>query len=403
MKFTILCLFLMAISAIPAFAQDGSGGQNAIMKPVFKVGDMVVSPKSTNGKPGRIESINGNAAKVRYGSGKYEFFLELLDNLITPQAAATQREAERQDEEQKPLRAQFKAETQQFDTLVANLVHAYNAKYSQREITMEDKPAIFEQWNKDLEVLAAVCKKYPNMTNAAYTSEPPYDTDFRNHPADWCKLAEQRAAVIMKTRLTGYDHYAAIEINSLVIGVTRTIENAAGYVDDEMQMMLYDRAAWETKYLGATKKRYTSAGVKMPLEILKPLDEKSAALKAQIDRDAPTRSWTPLKLSDPALEALARKDIVADFPGAKVFKTGMTYASWEARDHKTYVGSDSNFRYYRITPGAYRFRRGLALIQMPNRPFCQIREFQVTQYKAGGGYGPSKAGVASTGIFVKCP
>ena len=132
------------------------------VKPTFKIGDMVVSPKSPKGAPGRIESFNGNFAKIRYGSGKYEFFNDSLDNLMTPQEAAAQREFEWQDEAQKPLRAQFEDETRQFLTLVLNLAHAYNPKYSQREITLDDKPATFEQWRKDLETLAAVCQKYPN-------------------------------------------------------------------------------------------------------------------------------------------------------------------------------------------------------------------------------------------------
>ncbi|MCY7345936.1 MAG: hypothetical protein LH614_06905 [Pyrinomonadaceae bacterium] len=368
-------------------------------KPTFKTGDTVVSPKSPNGAPGRIESFLGSFAKIRFGSGKYDFVNDLLENLMTPQEAAAQREFERQDEAQKPLRAQFEDETRQFLTLVRNLAHAYNPKYSQREITSDDRPATFERWRKELEALAAVCQKYPNMTNPAFASKPPYDTAIDKHPADWCKLAEQRTAVITKTRLTGYDFYAAAEVESFVRYIDEAIANPEGSVNDEMQMLLFERAAWEQKHLQTTSKRYAGAGVKMPPEIIKPLDAKVAELKAKIEKEAPTRSWTQPNFKDAALEASARSRYAANVPGTKVFKTGMTYTTWVARDDKSYIGDGI----YRITPGAYRFKLGLALIQIPNRPFCQIRDFQVTQHRAGAGYGAAKASVGSTGIFVKCP
>ncbi len=72
-------------------------------------------------------------------------------------------------------------------------------------------------------------------------------------------------------------------------------------------------------------------------------------------------------------------------------------------DKTSLIGSDSTWKYYKITPGAYRYKLGLALIKMPNRPMCQIRGFQLTQHKAGAGFGAAKASVAEAGIFVKCP
>lgn len=368
-------------------------------KPTFRVGDKVFK----DGQPGVIEAIERNGFKVRYGSGKYDFKYERAEDLMSPQAAAENKERERQDQAQKPLRAQFRDETQQFDNLIYKLANAYNPKYGQTEITIDDNPATFAKWQKDLEALAAICQKYPNMTNSASSSEPPYDTNIRDHPADWCRIAEQRTALIKKTRLTGYAHYAAIDIKGFVQDIDEAMKSADGSVSDEVQMMLFERAAWEQKNLQTTRKRFASVGETIPPEVLKPLDEKVAELKAKIEQDALNRSWTQPNFKDVALEALGRREIPTDFPGAKVFKTGMTYTTWEARDTTTYVGSDSKFRFYRITPGAYRYKRGLVLVQLPNRPFCQIREFQVTQYKAGAGYGAAKASGSLAGIFVKCP
>jgi len=48
-------------------------------------------------------------------------------------------------------------------------------------------------------------------------------------------------------------------------------------------------------------------------------------------------------------------------------------------------------------------RISIALVKMPNSSFCQIREFQVRQQKAGAGFGAAKASLGGAGIFVKCP
>lgn len=141
----------------------------------------------------------------------------------------------------------------------------------------------------------------------------------------------------------------------------------------------------------------------MSLEVLKPLDEFVARMMGKIESDAATREWEKPDFTDAALEALGKRKIAAEFPGAKVLKTGMTSTTWAVRDSATFIGSDKNFRFYRITPGAYRYKEGLVLVQLPNRPFCQVRAFQVIQYKSGAGYGAAKAVGSDTGLFVKCP
>ena len=141
----------------------------------------------------------------------------------------------------------------------------------------------------------------------------------------------------------------------------------------------------------------------MSPEVLKPLEEYAAAKKEKIESDAEQREWEKPHAADAAMEALAKRRFAADFPGAQVLKTGMTFATWKEMDTKSLAGTAGNWRFYKITPGAYRYKMGLALVKMPNRPLCQIREFQVTQQKAGAGFGAAKASLAGAGIFVKCP
>ncbi len=364
-------------------------------KPTFRVGDRVFK----DGKPGVIETIEKNGFKVRFGAGKYDWSYATADNLMTPQQAAEEQERAQQEKIQKPLRAQFMDEAQAFSAPVYKLAPIFDPKYQYigTGITQENKT--YEAWRKDLESLDAVCRKYPNMTNPVMDSI--YQGDVKFFPADWCKIAAQRSEIFQKTKRTVGDKFAETEIHSWKLKINEAMDDPNGNVTDEVQTLLYDRAAWDQKHLAAMNKHYLDAGGVSP-ELFKPLDEKVAELKAKIEQDALNRSWTQPNYKDAALEALGRREVPTDFPGAKVFKTGMTYTTWEVRDTTTYVGSDSKFRFYRITPGAYRYKRGLVLVQLPNRPFCQIREFQITQYKAGAGYGAAKASGSLAGIFVKC-
>jgi hypothetical protein len=370
-------------------------------KETFRVGDTVVSPSAPKGSEGRIESINGNSAKIRFGPGKYDFVYDLLENLKSPRAAAVEREGEQQELRMKPIRAQFEDEARPFSVLVKTLAHAYDPKFRQEAGAIADKPATYEKWRKDLDSLHAICQKYPNLTN-----RPGADADnISQNAADWCKLAEQRTSVINKMKATVGGHYAGATVQSWTNKINSAMRDRNGSIKDDLQMLLYDRAAWEQKELQNIKKTYADAGESVPPNLFAGLDEKVNELKAQIERDAPTRSWTQPPYTDAALEGMARRAYPAQSPGVKVFKTGMTFTTWKAMDDTSLVGSGTDYKLYRTTKGAYRYKLGLALVKLPNQPFCQIRDFQVQQDKAGAGYSAARLHLplGYTGIFVKCP
>jgi preprotein translocase subunit YajC len=361
----------------------------------FSVGDMV---EDENGKQYRIESINGNTAKLRFGPGRYNVRDELLENLMSVKMAAAKRERENAG---KIIRAQFEDEARPYAVLVRSLAHAYDPKFRQEAVAITDKPATYEKWRKDLESLSAICQKYPTLTN-----RPGAEADnISQNPADWCKLAEQRTAVLKKMNTTLGEHYAGTEVHSWTLKIDQTIRNRSGHVKDDVQMLLYDRAAWEQKELPNVRKKYADAGESVPPNLFASLDEKVNELKALIERDAPTRSWTQPPYTDAALEGMARRAYPAQSPGVKVYKTGMTFTTWKAMDDTSLVGSGTDYKLYRTTKGAYRYKLGLALVKLPNQPFCQIRDFQVQQDKAGAGYSAARLHLplGYTGIFVKCP
>ncbi len=366
-------------------------------KPTFRVGDKVFK----DGKQGVIEAVEGNGFKVRIGPGKYDFVLALAEQLMTPQQGAMEQEREQQEKAQKPIRAQFMDEAKPFIGTILKLAPVFNPKYyaGGTGITQENKS--YEAWRKDLEGLDAVCQKFQNMTNPVMASY--YQQDVKFFPADWCSMAAQRAELLQKTKRTVGDKLADIDIRSLMIDVGQSLNDEQGYVNDKVQTFLFERAAWEQSLLPAMRKYYLDPNAAFPTELLKPHDAKIAELKGKIEQDAQTKSWTEPKSKDAASEAAARRKFAAEFPGAKVLKTGMTDSNWAVMDSKTEIAStNTGWRLYRVNKGAYRYRSGRALIKLPNQPYCQIREFEVTQYKSGAGYGAAQPWVADTGRFVKC-
>lgn len=367
-------------------------------KPTFRVGDKVFK----DGQAGVIEAVEGNGFKVRVGPGKYAFVLALAEQLVTQQQGIEAQENERQEKAQKPIRAQFMDEAKPFIGTILKLAPVFNTKYYAGGTGFSQENKIYEAWRKDLEGLDAVCQKFTNMTNppdmASY-----YQGDIKLFPADWCSMAAQRTELLQKTKKTIGDLSAKSEIDRVIIDINEALNSEQGYVNDKVQTLLFDRAAWESKILPSMRKYYLDSNATISPEIIKPLDEKAAELKSQIEQDAQTKSWTAPKSQDAASEAAARRKFSATFPGVKVLKTGMTDSSWLVQDSKTEIAStNTGWRLYRVNKGAYRYRSGRALIQLPNQPYCQIREFEVTQYKAGAGYGAAQPWVADTGRFVKC-
>ena len=367
----------------------------------LRVGDMVIDlEKRRNLQPIqqlRIDSISGDSAVVRYGNGNYNIYTTKLENLLSLKTWERMQDDENQ---QKILRAEFADEAEPYMTTVKILANAYNPQFYDHGDSYTGNAANQEAWRKDLEALAAVCRKYPNITNGNSQALQ----SIEEFPADVCKLAEQRVSVIQKTKNKLGDMSADQEVRRWAMKLDEAANNSEGLITDELQMLLYNRAAWEQKYLKNLKKTYTERGAQMSPEVLKPLDEYAAGIKAKIESDAAGREWEKPRTADAALEALAKRRVAADYPGGQVLKIGLDGANWSVRDGRENIGSNSNgTQYYLKIKGAYRIKTGRALVRLPNQPLCQIREFQVTQSKAGAGFGASNASIAGAGIFVKCP
>lgn len=388
MKHIFLLAMLFALTTFSAFAQE-----------TFRVGDTV---GHVDGRIGKILSIYQNpsspepAAKVQWGNDKYSLSYIAVKDLMTPQTAALKRQQIQQDEAQTPLRNKFDEEAYPYRATIFAIAQAYNPTFGIQGGMSDDA-----KMQKDLEDLNALCQNYRNMTNPP-KADPRVVKD---NPADWCKIAENPPAMMKKVRVwvAGMNTKQALE--SLMLKLDQTMKDPDGYVKDNVQMMLYNRAEWERTELKEFTKQYAAIGEAIPADVMKSFNEKAAELKAQIERSAPTRSWEQPQYTDAALEAMIKKAFSAEYLGAKVFKTGMTYTTWKAVDDTSLVGSGTGYKIYRTTKGAYRYKLGLALVKLPNQPFCQIREFEFIQNKAGAGYAATKLSrpLGYTGIFVQCP
>ncbi|MGI8786347.1 MAG: hypothetical protein ACR2HG_01115 [Pyrinomonadaceae bacterium] len=301
------------------------------------------------------------------------------------------------EDAQNRMREQFAQETARFWKTLEVAAGAYDPKYA-HAVSFTASAAGYEEMREDLDGLYAVCQKYPNLTNGAEARPD----DIRDNPVEMCKIAEQREETIEKIKVMVAGHRGNQNSTRWINKINEAMRQPNGRVKDELQTLLFDRPAWEQKEMAGFKKRYEVRGT--PPEFI-PLFKKADEFKAQITRDAQNRSWTPPPYSDAALEALVKRSYAEQFPGIKIYKIGMTFTTWKSMDDTSLIDIGSDYKLYKTTFGAYRYKLGLTLVKLPNQPLCQIRDFQVQQNKAGAGYSAAKVSLPMgySGIFVKCP
>lgn len=367
----------------------------------FRVGDTVVDRSDPN-RQLKIDSISGDSAVVRYGIGRYNVRTEKLENLMS---LKTRDRKQTEENEGKLIRAQFEDEAKPFMNTIQLIAPSFNPKIIQQGGSFNPTPATYEAWRKDLASLAAICQKYPNVTNTPFADDPVYSHSVAYRHADWCEMARQRDTLIkgfLKDVGSDQTKYA---VNSVQILLNEAERDSDGYIGDELQTVLFDRAAWmRKKDLQQYKTQYGLTDAEIETKVFTPLAGKLGELKSKIESDGSNLAATLPKISDAALEGVVKRRIAADYPGGQVLKIGLDSANWSVRDGKENIGSNSNgTQYYLRIKGAYRIRTGRALVRLPNQPFCQIRSIELIQGKKGAGFEAAWARVETRGKFVKCP
>jgi len=375
--------------------------QNTNPTETFRVGDIVVTPGNPN-RQLKIESISGDSAVVRYGVGRYNVFTEKLSGLISLQTWERRQNTEK---EAKLERAGFEDEAQPFTKTIQMIAPSFNPKIVRASGSgFNPTPATYEAWRKDLEALAVICQKYPNLTNQPFADEPTYASSISYRQADWCEMARQRDTLIKGFLKDVGSDQAKYAVNSVQHLLNEAERNPDGYIGDELQIVLFDRAAWSKKNLQSYKTQFGLTDAEIETKVFTPVAGKIGELEAKIESDSSNPAPPLPKFSEPALAATVKRTFATGYPGGQVLKIGLDSANWSVRDGKENIGSNSNgTQYYLRIKGAYRIRTGRAIVRLPNQPSCQIRYIELTQTKKGAGFEAAWAMVEKRGKYVKCP
>lgn len=368
-----------AIPQTPPIAASKSAPQ---AQGTFSVGDMVEIP---GGSQGRIESINGNSAKIRFGPGKYDFKYELLENLKSPKAAGLERDQDKQ-------RKEFRVEAARFFHTVDMFEQFYNPEFASVKGGMD--AATIKKATVELAELDALCKsKYPNITN-----DPNYLDRLTFRSGDWCGMAAKRNEILQSVT-SGTQSAVG---SRFIEGWKRAIEKSyhqrgsvsGDAVWDDVQAMLFDREKWKAKDLPNLQRLYAQNGGTVPADIFDAVKPELDKLRQKIETDSQATSWTVPPYKDEAVEALVKRSYAANpkFRGIVIVKSGMDFTTWKL--FKNDLGIPTS-----------QIKKGWILVKIPNQQgLCQAREFAVEKaYMGGGRFSAAQmAGFSEAGTYMKC-
>ena len=91
-------------------------------------------------------------------------------------------------------------------------------------------------------------------------------------------------------------------IRKLIIEDRKRVTDDEARHDDDVQMLLFDRAAWEKQEAVAVSKRFADYGEQMPTDIFSEVYALADKLKAHVDRLAPERVLTQPPYKDGRLK-----------------------------------------------------------------------------------------------------
>ena len=376
MKHTFLGLLMLALLALPTVAQQ-----------VFHVGDAIEVQDGTRWIPGVIESVDNNIAKVRIGKGKYDYINVQLPTTrfrATGSAAQEGREIERQNA--------FLRDAGKYFQTVQKFAPFYDDKYISGGAP--NTPAEWQTAMSELAELDALCKsKYPGITNTTYgLREGLVD----NRYAVWCEIAARRNELERPARISAAKNQ--ITLTNTEDNLKFAFNHQKNRVPDETQLLMYERDKWKQLQMPKYKPRFVEYGIDMPADFFAGVEKKADELQKLIEQTAPNRSWEPRPFHDPAVEAFIRARYAADpdYRGVNVLNIGVDYKIWTERKGLSYLGNDSSFRYYKVEYNYYK--RGWALVKLPNRPYCQAQEWIVGRDAKG----MVLVSLGGSGIFMKC-
>ena len=371
----IVALLLIASSFVVAQAQL-----------VLRVGDVVEVAQGSSWVQGRVESISGSIVKVRTGPNKYDFTNFQVPTTQIRAVGSAAREAKTND-----LHEAFRTDpANRYLQAVRHFAPVYDDSF-----VSGGSPTTAAGWQetmRELGELDGLCKgKYAGVPNAQthYLREGIVE----NRYAVWCEIAARRLELEPQARAAAAKRMISIRVAD---HLKFSFEHRKNLAHDETQMLMYDRARWRREAAAEIQPQFADYGIPIPADFFDAVEKRADELKQLIEQTAPNRAWEQPKWHDPAVEGFIRAKYAAEYRGARILKTGVSYPSWVEKKSLAYLGNDSTFRYYKVEYNSYK--RGWILTKAPNQPFCLASEWAVGR----GTKGMTIVFLGGSGIFMKC-
>ena len=335
-----------------------------------------------------VEAVQGNMIRIRWGNTRDQSrTIEATSNMIrippkpdSPKTVAYQ-EA-------------FRAEA--LDKYIRDL-RVIAAAYDNDQYPSGGAPTTAAGWQElttRLGELDRLCKtKYPGVTNTG-TAWLLHQGNLDYKYADWCKMAARRDDLGQATRVATAAHMATVPGAD---DLKRALEYEDNRVVDDIQLLMYEPDKWKAQNSAKMKPHFATYGVEMPANFFDDMLVKAAELKAKIDQGTTGRSFKTSATRDAAVESFIKGKFVAEYSGSQVLSSRVDYPNWVKRESLSLVGSGTGYKLYKVEYNFYK--RGWVLMKMPNRPYCQAREWIVGR----GAKGLVAVSTSSQGTFMKCP
>lgn len=145
-----------------------------------------------------------------------------------------------------------------------------------------------------------------------------------------------------------------------------------GFVEDlKFERILVNPTKYLSDLQALVEKSYADEGRTAPAEVVKPVADKVAALRALAEQRAGSFGW-PGKAQNPSVQVVVKAQLEKNLKGVKVLKLGMEDNSWEIETNDLDIPIS-------------RYLLGYVLYQMPGEKFARLSTFIYREKYAGGG------------------